>query len=93
MAIAGEAPTRTADVRAFRDCFGLAGTPLRQHGGAGIPPILESSLDAMVVSMVAPALSGFDLWVHPISESDDDGDAEGFHQRAEFTFAALARRN
>ena len=32
----------------------------------------------MTVSMVAPALSRFDLWVHPIDESDDDGDAEGF---------------
>src|SRR4051812_33708771 len=32
----------------------------------------------MVSSAVAPALSRFDLWVHPISESDDDGDAEGF---------------
>ena len=32
----------------------------------------------MVASMVAPKLSSFDLWVHPLSESDDDGDAEGF---------------
>src|SRR4051812_29244708 len=32
----------------------------------------------MVSSAVAPALSRFDLYVHPISESDDDGDAEGF---------------
>ena len=32
----------------------------------------------MTVSMVAPQLSRFDLWVHPISESDDDGDVEGF---------------
>jgi kumamolisin len=32
----------------------------------------------MVASMVAPQLSRFDLWVHPISESDDDGDVEGF---------------
>ena len=32
----------------------------------------------MVVSMVAPKLSHFDLWVHPLSESDDDGDVEGF---------------
>jgi kumamolisin len=28
--------------------------------------------------MVAPKLSRFDLWVHPLSESDDDGDVEGF---------------
>ena len=32
----------------------------------------------MTVSMVAPKLSRFDLWVHPISESDDDGDVLGF---------------
>ena len=32
----------------------------------------------MTVSMVAPQLSRFDLWVHPISESDDDGDVLGF---------------
>ena len=32
----------------------------------------------MVSSMVAPKLANFDLWVHPLSESDDDGDAEGF---------------
>ena len=32
----------------------------------------------MVVSMVAPQLERFDLWVHPISESSDDGDVLGF---------------
>ena len=32
----------------------------------------------MTVSMVAPQLTAFDLWVHPITESDDDGDVEGF---------------
>ena len=31
----------------------------------------------MVSSMVAPKLAGFDLWVQPLSESDDDGDARG----------------
>ena len=33
VAIVGEAPTPLADVRAFRDCFGLGGTPLKIHGG------------------------------------------------------------
>ena len=32
----------------------------------------------MAVSMVAPKLSNFDLWVHPLGESDDDGDVVGF---------------
>src|SRR3954452_19385011 len=32
----------------------------------------------MTVSMVAPKLSHFDLWVHALSESDDDGDVLGF---------------
>ena len=32
----------------------------------------------MVVSMVAPQLDRFDLWVHPISENADDGDVLGF---------------
>jgi subtilase family serine protease len=78
LAILGEAPTRLADVRLFRECFGAPGTPLRIHGGAGIPPILESSLDAMVVSMVAPRLTGFDLWVRPLRDTTNDGDVEGF---------------
>ena len=60
--------------------FRAQGTSLKIHGAGSIKPIIESSLDAMVVSMVAPALSRFDLWVHPISESDDDGDVEGFLQ-------------
>ena len=34
----------------------------------------------MTVSMVAPNLSAFDLWVHPINESEDDGDVLGFLQ-------------
>jgi kumamolisin len=78
LAIVGEAPTPASDVNAFRACFGTQGTALKIHGAGSINPILESSLDAMVASAVAPALSRFDLWVHPISESDDDGDAEGF---------------
>ena len=78
LAIVGEAPTPAADVNTFRSCFGTQGTALKIHNAGSIKPILESSLDAMVASAVAPALSRFDLWVHPISESDDDGDAEGF---------------
>jgi kumamolisin len=78
LAIVGEAPTPAADVNAFRSCFGTQGTVLKIHNAGSIKPILESSLDAMVASMVAPALSRLDLWVHPISENDDDGDAEGF---------------
>jgi kumamolisin len=78
LAIVGEAPTPASDVQAFRTCFGLTGTPLKIHDAGSIKPILESSLDAMAVSTVAPSLSRFDLWVHPISEQDDDGDVEGF---------------
>jgi subtilase family serine protease len=80
LAIVGEAPTPLADVGAFRDCFGYAGTELGIHGGAGVQPILESSLDAMVVSMVAPKLASFDLWVRPLDDTTDDGDVEGFLQ-------------
>ena len=78
LAIVGEAPTPASDVNTFRSCFGAQGTPLKIHGAGSIKPILESSLDAMVVSMVAPQLSSFDLRVHPIDEDDDDGDVEGF---------------
>ena len=80
LAIVGEAPTPPADVALFRDCFGFAGTPLRTHGGAGVQPILESSLDAMVVSAVAPRLAAFDLWVRPLVDDQDDGDVGGFLQ-------------
>ena len=80
LAIVGEAPTPTADVNAYRSCFGTTGTSLKIHNAGSIKPIVESSLDAMVSSMVAPKLAGFDLWVHPLSESDDDGDALGFLQ-------------
>jgi len=78
LAIVGEAPTPTSDVSQFRSCFGLQGTSLKIHNGSGIQPILESSLDAMVVSMVAPQLDRFDLWVHAIDEDADDGDVLGF---------------
>jgi kumamolisin len=80
LTIVGEAPTPLADVALFRDCFGFAGTPLRIHGGAGVQPILESSLDAMVASAVAPRLAGFDLWVRPLADDQDDGDVGGFLQ-------------
>src|SRR5215211_4305114 len=80
LAIVGEGPTPASDVNAFRSCFGTQGTALKIHNAGSIKPILESSLDAMVASTVAPALSRFDLWVHPISENDDDGDVEGFLQ-------------
>ena len=79
LAIVGEAPTPT-DVNAFRSCFGTTGSALKIHNAGSIKPIIESSLDAMVSSMVAPKLAGFDLWVQPLSESDDDGDALGFLQ-------------
>jgi len=78
VAIVGEAPTPASDVSTFRSCFGLTGTNLKIHNAGSIQPILESSLDAMVVSMVAPQLDRFDLWVHPLGEEDDDGDVEGF---------------
>ena len=78
LAIVGEAPTPAADVNQYRNCFGAQGTALKIHNGSGIKPIIESSLDAMVVSMVAPQLDRFDLWVHPINENADDGDVLGF---------------
>jgi kumamolisin len=78
LAIVGEAPTPASDVDTYRSCFATEGTALKIHNAGSIKPILESSLDAMTVSMVAPKLSRFDLWVHPISESDDDGDVLGF---------------
>ena len=54
LAIVGEAPTPASDVNAFRSCFGTGGTALKIHNAGSIKPILESSLDAMVASMVAP---------------------------------------
>jgi subtilase family serine protease len=78
LAIVGSGPTPTADVDQYRSCFGFDGTPLKIHGGSGVQPIIESSLDAMVVSMVAPQLDRFDLWVRDIDEDADDGDVLGF---------------
>jgi kumamolisin len=80
VAIVGEAPTPASDVNTYRDCFGFQGTALAIHNAGSVQPILESSLDAMTVAMVAPALSAFDLWVHPINEEEDDGDVLGFLQ-------------
>src|SRR4051812_33627472 len=42
LTIVGEAPTPSADVQQFRNCFGFAGTQLSIHNGSGIQPILES---------------------------------------------------
>lgn len=78
VAIVGEGPTPSADVNTYRSCFGFTGTQLQQHGATKLKPILESSLDAMTVAMVAPQLDRFDLWVGAIDEQDDDGDVEGF---------------
>jgi subtilase family serine protease len=80
VAIVGEGPTPSADVNTFRGCFGFGGTALEQHGSTSLKPILESSLDAMTVAMVAPQLDRFDLWIRSLSEEDDDGDVEGFLQ-------------
>src|SRR4051812_22994719 len=71
VAIIGEAPTPASDVNTFRSCFGAQGTSLKIHNAGSLKPILESSLYAMTVSMVAPALAHFDLWVHPINVVDD----------------------
>jgi kumamolisin len=78
LAIVGEGPTPSADVNQFRSCFGTEGTALKIHNGSGFEPILESSLDAMTASMVAPQLSRFDLYVNAIDEESDDGDVLGF---------------
>ncbi len=78
LAIVGEAPTPSSDVNQFRNCFGTQGTSLKIHDGSGIQPIVESSLDAMVASTVAPELDRFDLWVDPIEENSDDANVLGF---------------
>jgi subtilase family serine protease len=78
LAIVGEGPTPTADLTAYRNCFGFPGATLNEHGQTSLEPILESSLDAQTVAMVAPQLAGFDLWVQSIDEDADDGDVEGF---------------
>ncbi len=73
LAILGEAPTPVNDVNAYRNCFGFTGSALQIHGGSNIKPILESSLDAMTVAMVAPKLSRLDLWVKALGQSDPLG--------------------
>jgi subtilase family serine protease len=73
VAILGEAPARTNDVTTYRNCFGFPGTALQIHGSSGIAPILESSLDAMTLAMVAPQLSRLDLWVKALGRSDPQG--------------------
>ena len=73
VAILGEAPTPVSDVNAYRNCFGFQGTALKIHGGSNIAPILESSLDAMTIAMVAPKLSRVDLWVKALGANDPDG--------------------
>jgi subtilase family serine protease len=73
LAILGEAPTPVGDVTAYRNCFGFPGTALQIHGASGIAPILESSLDAMTVAIVAPKLSRLDLWVKALGQSDPQG--------------------
>jgi subtilase family serine protease len=76
VAILGEAPTPTNDVTAYRNCFGFQGTTLKIHGGSGIMPILESSLDAMTLAMVAPKLARLDLWVKALGQNDPQGALE-----------------
>ncbi len=73
VAILGEAPTPVNDVTAFRNCFGFPGTALKIHNGSNIAPILESSLDAMTVSMVAPQLAHLNLWVKALGQADPEG--------------------
>jgi len=76
LAILGEAPTPVGDVNAYRSCFGFPGTALQIHGASKIAPILESSLDAMTVAMVAPKLSRLDLWVKTLGQADPQGALE-----------------
>jgi subtilase family serine protease len=73
IAILGEGPTLTSDVNAYRNCFGFQGTALKIHGGSNITPIVESSLDAMTIAMVAPKLSRLDLWVKALGKNDPEG--------------------
>ena len=69
LAIVGEAPTPAVDVNTFRSCFGAQGTALQDPQRRAIKPILESSLDAMVVSMVAPQLDA----LRPLGPPDRRG--------------------
>jgi subtilase family serine protease len=80
IAIVGEAPTVANDLNTFRNCFGFQGTSLQQKGNTSSKPILESSLDSQVISMVTPQLANFTLWGHSLNESSDDGDVLGFLQ-------------
>jgi len=73
VAILGEAPTPANDVSTFRNCFGLEGTSLKIHNAGSIKPILESSLDAMTVAMVAPKLNRLDLWVKQLGQDNPQG--------------------
>jgi subtilase family serine protease len=73
LAILGEAPTLTNDVSTFRSCFGFQGTSLKIHNAGSIKPILESSLDAMTVAMVAPKLNRLDLWVKQLGQDNPQG--------------------
>jgi subtilase family serine protease len=76
VAILGEAPTPTNDVTTFRNCFGFDGTALKIHDAGSIKPILESSLDAMTVAMVAPKLNRLDLWVKQLGQDNPQGAIE-----------------
>lgn len=76
LAILGEAPTPTSDVSTFRNCFGFQGTSLKIHNAGSIKPILESSLDAMTVAMVAPKLNRLDLWVKQLGQDNPQGAIE-----------------
>ena len=78
VAIVGEGPTPVADLNSYRSCFGLPGTALKVHNAGSIQPILESSLDAQTVALVAPQLANLDLWVQDLDDNADDGDVEGF---------------
>jgi subtilase family serine protease len=76
VAILGEGPTPTSDVNAYRNCFGFQGSSLHIHNGSNLKPILESSLDAMTIAMVAPKLSRLDLWVKQLGQSNPQGALE-----------------
>jgi subtilase family serine protease len=76
LAILGEGPTPTNDVSTFRNCFGFQGTSLKIHNAGSIKPILESSLDAMTVAMVAPKLNRLDLWVKQLGQDNPQGAIE-----------------
>ena len=78
LAIVGEAPTPASDVNAFRSCFGTQGTALKIHnaGSHQADPRELARRDGRLDGG-ARALALRPV-VHPISESDDDGDVEGF---------------